>query len=101
MHPDTFKGCNRKFSAPKAAKLAVERHNSVKSDEKLKKIKARLQGKTKKIFKRLSDLGIDYSMDQSEVAHSSVIFYIMNNCTNSHSVDHCATAFFTVFLNKS
>nr|KAG5705654.1 hypothetical protein BaRGS_026593 [Batillaria attramentaria] len=67
LHPETFKGWNRRFSAPKSHRLAAERHNSIKSAAKQKTIDGRRQRKLKKTMQKLSDLGVEYSLEQAEV----------------------------------
>lgn len=66
VHPETFKGSNRKFSKPKSHLIAAKRHNSVKSEAKQAAINMRRLAKLEKTLKKLSEQGIDYSLDTSE-----------------------------------
>nr|XP_006823967.1 PREDICTED: MKI67 FHA domain-interacting nucleolar phosphoprotein-like [Saccoglossus kowalevskii] len=62
--PALFRGCNRKFSKPKAHKLALQRHNNlVKEPERLAKSLKKLKRKDRQKKKRLERMGIEWNFD--------------------------------------
>ncbi|KAL8616459.1 hypothetical protein ACOMHN_041062 [Nucella lapillus] len=54
VHPEMFKGCRKKFSSPKAAAVAAQRHNGFKN----KAQKYRARGRQSKKMKKMAELGI-------------------------------------------
>jgi nucleolar protein 15 len=62
LHPNTFKGCNRKFKKPKASLLARDRHNQPRTVAQQRATVKRLVSRKKKSLKKLADVGIDYEL---------------------------------------
>jgi len=60
LHPETFKGHNKKFKRPKAAYLSIERHNKTKDDARVKQCEKRMKRKKAKSLSKLADLGISF-----------------------------------------
>ncbi|KAL8616458.1 hypothetical protein ACOMHN_041061 [Nucella lapillus] len=54
VHPDTFKGCTKKFSAPRSAEVAAKRHNNKKTEAQEK----RARGRQTRNLKKMVELGI-------------------------------------------
>jgi len=62
LHPNTFKGSNRKFSVPKSASIARERHNRLQNDKQASSSAVRLRSKHLKRLSALAGLGITYDV---------------------------------------
>ena len=62
LHEDTFKGCDRKFSKPKAHALARQRHNTVKTAEQMTLAQRRATKTAKKSLAKMAALGVDYHL---------------------------------------
>jgi len=60
LHPETFKGHNKKFKRPKAAFLSAERHNSTKDESTLRQSEKRVKRNKAKSLSKLADLGISF-----------------------------------------
>jgi len=60
IHPNTFKGANRKFKRIPFRKLAKEIHNSPKEPEQVQKTIKRLLKKEKMKRQKIKELGIEY-----------------------------------------
>ncbi|KAJ3141589.1 hypothetical protein HDU90_005932 [Geranomyces variabilis] len=62
VHPDTWKGANRKFKVVPYAKIERAKHNKTKTPEEVEKQVQRIKKAHSKKAKRLQELGIDYEM---------------------------------------
>jgi len=60
LHPDTFKGADRKFKRIPYQRLAKQKHNQEKSPEQVERTVKRLLSKETRKRKKMKDLGIDY-----------------------------------------
>jgi len=60
VHPDTFKGANRKFKKIPYKKLAKKQHNAEKEPQQTQKTILKLLKKEKGKRQKIKDLGIDY-----------------------------------------
>ena len=65
IHPELFKGCNRKFAVPKAGAVAADRHDSAKTEAQEKRRKSRQMRKSRKTLQKLAELGIQYSLEEN------------------------------------
>eukprot|EP01118_Nematostelium_gracile_P014078 TRINITY_DN541_c0_g1_i1.p1 TRINITY_DN541_c0_g1~~TRINITY_DN541_c0_g1_i1.p1 ORF type:complete len:254 (+),score=68.89 TRINITY_DN541_c0_g1_i1:60-821(+) len=61
VHPDLFKGANRKFKKIPYQSIAKEQHNKDKQPKEIKKTSERLLKKEKKLRSKIQGLGIDYT----------------------------------------
>ncbi|XP_076455900.1 MKI67 FHA domain-interacting nucleolar phosphoprotein-like isoform X2 [Babylonia areolata] len=69
VHADTFKGCNKRFSTPKAAAVATQRHNSLKTESQEK----RARGRQAKKLKKLAECGIEVDLKLNEKVSQSPV----------------------------
>lgn len=60
VHPQTFKGANRRFKNIPWHKIESERHNKERTDKEENKRQKRLISKDKKRNKKIADAGIEY-----------------------------------------
>ncbi|CAI9720746.1 FHA domain-interacting nucleolar phosphoproteinphosphoprotein-like-like [Octopus vulgaris] len=61
-----FKGCNRKFSAPKSHIISRDRHNSAKSTKVIRYKTIRSLKKLNKRVEKLKDIGIEFDSSNLE-----------------------------------
>jgi hypothetical protein len=61
IHPELFKGSNRKFSKPKSSLLAANRNDALKTPAQEKRRLKRLTRKQAKLYSKLQELGIEVS----------------------------------------
>ncbi|XP_070174153.1 MKI67 FHA domain-interacting nucleolar phosphoprotein-like [Littorina saxatilis] len=61
VHPETFKGCHKKFAPVKSASVAADRHNKTKTEAQVKRSQARQTKKSRAVLNKLSKMGIQYS----------------------------------------
>ncbi|KAK7093115.1 hypothetical protein V1264_008764 [Littorina saxatilis] len=67
VHPETFKGCHKKFAPVKSASVAADRHNKTKTEAQVKRSQARQTKKSRAVLNKLSEMGIEYSLGGVEV----------------------------------
>ena len=60
VHPQLFKGANRKFKKPKAHLIAIERHNKTKPLEKHEQSIKRMKKRKAKSLSKLKQMDIDF-----------------------------------------
>ena len=65
LHPEVFKGANRKFKVIPWKKISKERHNAEKTPEQAEVIKKRQVAHIKSVEERCRELGINW--DASEL----------------------------------
>ena len=59
QHEDLFKGADRKFTKPKAHKIAIERHNYKNKQFKQQKTAKRFLRKHGKMVAKLAEMGVE------------------------------------------
>ena len=59
QHVDLFKGADRKFTKPKAHKIAIERHNYKNKQQKQQKTAKRFLRKHGKMVAKLAEMGVE------------------------------------------
>ncbi|KAK7093116.1 MKI67 FHA domain-interacting nucleolar phosphoprotein-like [Littorina saxatilis] len=72
VHPETFKGCHKKFAPVKSASVAADRHNKTKTEAQVKRSQARQTKKSRAVLNKLSEMGIEYSLGGVEKTQSPV-----------------------------
>lgn len=60
LHPEVFKGCNKKFKVIPWKKINMERYNSELTPEKLEEQKKRQSAHVKSVEERCRELGIEW-----------------------------------------
>lgn len=60
IHPDLWKGANRKFKSLPLHKMRAKKHNAPKTAEKIARNKERLLKREGKLRAKMKNLGIDY-----------------------------------------
>ncbi|KAK3098830.1 hypothetical protein FSP39_023508, partial [Pinctada imbricata] len=86
VHPDLYKGSERRFSKPKAHRVAIKRHNNLDVKDKEEKASTRFAKKNKARMEKLREMGID--VDFSSVVRTklcSVILYFAYTFQGSRS----------------
>jgi len=63
LHVNTFRGCNRSFTKPKAHLVSTKRHNRVRTLKEEAKQMSKLSKKLQKSLGKLKSKGIDYSFN--------------------------------------
>lgn len=67
LHPEVFKGANRKFKVIPWKKIAKQQHNAEKTPEQLEKSKKRQLAHVKSVEERCRELGINWDANELKV----------------------------------